>query len=250
MKRLLINSLAIISSVLVMLPNVRAESAMDMVYFNDFAPYSWSDNGTMRGILIDILEEVLEQRLAITTHHQGYPWARAQSMVEEGIADAFVTAATEQRRSYTHIGEETVVSLEVKLFTYRNNPNIPQLLQVKTLDDLKGFQIVDYIGNGWAQKALKKLNVTWVPTLDQSFTLLHAGRVDAIVSNAHIANFHIDRLGYKPHIIEIPVSLSHVDFKLCIGKQSPFAALLEEFDRTLQQIKKDGSYAAILDKYR
>lgn len=51
--------------------------SLNMVYFNDFAPYSWRDEqGKMRGIMVDVMDRVAAE-LGIRVTHQGYPWLRA-----------------------------------------------------------------------------------------------------------------------------------------------------------------------------
>ncbi|MCP4023872.1 MAG: transporter substrate-binding domain-containing protein, partial [Desulfobacteraceae bacterium] len=85
-----------------------AQKPIKIVYFENFAPFSWKENNQMHGILIDVLTEAIQERIKIGLLHEGYPWARAQSMVRTGKADAFVTVPTPERRAYTEISSEPV----------------------------------------------------------------------------------------------------------------------------------------------
>lgn len=80
-------------------PQAVAVSSLNMVYFDDFAPYSWRDEeGKMRGLMVDVMDRVgLE--LGVQVHHEGYPWLRAQKLVRAGQADGFVTVPTRARRA-------------------------------------------------------------------------------------------------------------------------------------------------------
>ncbi|MGL6054852.1 MAG: transporter substrate-binding domain-containing protein, partial [Vibrio metschnikovii] len=62
-----------------------AKPSMTIVYYDSFPPYSFRDeDGNMAGIFIDIADQVLQETMGIPIIHKGYPWARAQRMVELG----------------------------------------------------------------------------------------------------------------------------------------------------------------------
>lgn len=68
---------------------IYAQHNMKVVYFDNFAPYSWVDkqNKQVRGLMIDILNEAIQSRMGINLSHEGYPWKRAQSLVKSGKAE-------------------------------------------------------------------------------------------------------------------------------------------------------------------
>ncbi len=83
---------------------------LKLVYFQNFEPFSWkSENGEMKGIYIDLMNEALEKRLKIGISHGGYPWARAQKMLKTGRADGFVTFPSQERKRYTRVSREVVI---------------------------------------------------------------------------------------------------------------------------------------------
>jgi polar amino acid transport system substrate-binding protein len=67
-----------------------AQPAFKLVYFNNFAQFSWETNEKMQGILIDVLTEAIQNRMGIAVSHKGYPWKRAQLLAKNNHADAFV----------------------------------------------------------------------------------------------------------------------------------------------------------------
>ena len=95
-----------------------AQDAMKLVYYNDFAPFSWEDSEKqMHGILIDVMNEAIEKQMGIDVSHKGYQWAKAQKTVRDGEADAFITIPTPARREYTQISSEPVIVGKVAIFT-------------------------------------------------------------------------------------------------------------------------------------
>jgi len=230
--------------------NCFAAEPMKIVYFQDYPPLSWSQNNKMRGILVDILNEALKKRMHIDLIHQGRLWDEAQLMVKNGQADAFVTVPTPERRSYTQISRETVITSKVKIFTGKNNPRIRDLAEVRTYSELKPFKLVDYRGNGRAATALKGLDVHWLATMDEIPEYLIQGKADAWTQNIFVAGFFLKQLGDKDKIIELPNVLAGESFNLCIEKNSPFVKVLALFDQTIKDMKKDGTLEKICQAYR
>jgi len=128
-----------------------ARDPVKFVYFDNFAPYSWKENNRMRGIFIDVVDEVIRTGMEIPVIHEGYPWRRAQKMVEANAADAFITVPTPRRREYTLISPEPVTTIAMTVFTSAKNNKLQEILKIRFVSDLKAFTAVDYIGNGWAR---------------------------------------------------------------------------------------------------
>lgn len=227
-----------------------AEEPMKMVYFDNYAPFSWLEQNEMKGILVDVVTEALQNRMGIPLEHKGYPWARAQSLVKENKADAFVTVPTEERRSYTEISSEPALLVTTVMFAKKGSPKIEALSRVKTIPDLKDFTIGNYMGNGWGKKALEGLNVEWIPTVDQTLAMLIKGRFDVFIDVSPVVNFNLKRLGYQDQIVELPPVLEAITFNLCIGKTSAYVDLLPKFDETLRAMRDDGTLQKIYDNYK
>ncbi|MCP4143621.1 MAG: hypothetical protein GY755_25600 [Chloroflexi bacterium] len=50
-----------------------SKEEMKVVYFSDYPPFSWEVNEQMHGILIDVLNEALKNRMKIPLTHEGFP---------------------------------------------------------------------------------------------------------------------------------------------------------------------------------
>ncbi len=230
-------------------PNPTIPGQMTIVYYSDYRPMSWLDEDEeMRGALIDVLDEALNRRMGIPVRHLGYPWARAQEMVRQGEADAFVSTPTDERRTYAEIGQESIVNDNTAIFVNELSPRFNEMSKIHILEDLRPFAMSNYSGNGWAKQRLEGMNITWVSTPQQALQMVASGRVDAYVDSSPITNDIIRRMSIK-NIFELPVVLDTVNFYLCIGKKSPFSDILPEFDTTIKEMKNSGELQAILDDY-
>jgi len=212
-----------------------------MVYAEEFFPYSYRQNGQLKGILVDIAEEVLVRRLRLSVEHSGYPWVRAQMMVQRGEADAFVTVATEERRAYTVPSSEWVTQGRLALFARRNHPKLAQFRAIKGVQDLKGLRIGSYLGNSWAKSKLGATDMQFAKDRDGALRMLVADRFDLMVDASNPTQYALKALGLEQVVIELPVALDTSETYLCVGKQSFLLDYLPRIDRVLHNMKLDKS---------
>lgn len=227
-----------------------AEDPMKFVYFEDFAPYSYREDGCMKGILIDVTDRIVHTQMGLLVSHTGYPWERAQAMVRTGEADAFISVPTPARRAYTIIGRVPVSTVTVALFSNPENSRVREIETVKTVSDLLRFTTVSYIGNGWTRKNLGKRQVAWVPTLDRALFLISQNRYDVYIGGAISTGYHIKQLGYEKTVIQLPNVLESTSLNLCIGKSSAYASILPAFDTALRALIDGGELERIHAAYR
>jgi len=225
------------------------QSTLKLVYFENYSPFSWKENNQMYGILIDVLNEALQTRMGIPVKHEGYPWQRAQIMVKRNIADAFATVPTPERKEYTVISNEPVVLATFTMFINKQSSKIEQFKKIKTIDDLKHFELGQYIGSGWAKKKLSNMKVMWTTKLDSVLKMLLHHRFDIFIDTSQVIRYNIKKMGYQNQIIEIPTILDSAPFSLCIGKKSPYVNILLKFDKTIKEMREDGKLQAIYNKY-
>lgn len=230
-------------------PRADAQAPFRAVYFDDFEPFSFvGDDGRVDGILVAVLDEALG-RLDVEVEHRGYPWARAQDLVREGRADAFATVPTPERESYTRIGTEPLVVATFTLFARQGTPQVEALREVETVADLAPFQLGQYLGSGWAQQNLADMKVEWLPTLHQTLRMLAGGRVEAVVGVSQVIRSTVRRLELEERIVEIPNVVDSHPFMLCVGKESPWAGLVEKVDATIREMRDDGTLDDIYARF-
>ncbi|WP_033138719.1 substrate-binding periplasmic protein [Aeromonas finlandensis] len=223
---------------------------LKMVYFDDFAPYSWRDEqGKMRGLMIDVMDRVAAQ-MGLRVRHEGYPWQRAQKLVRMAQADGFVTVATQERLTYTRMVDEPVTTTVMTIFTQIGHPRMAEFQRARRLSDLKTFTFLDYLGNGWGKENLVGFRVYKTVSVDRVFKMLAVGRGDLMVTDPLVAYFKLNTLGLSGQVVEVPLRLASTPFNLCIGKHSRFNTRITEFNRALQQLRQRGELARIVARYR
>jgi len=237
---------------------------------DNIRPFVWADDedywpaiyrgkdGKPAGIFNDILTEVFA-RLGISLKKSVYPWKRAQLLVKNGEADGMVTVYTKERKKFT-VATDPVWHIDETLFFSRLNKRACQILKINSFDELKSFILVDTQGSGWSKEkyeAHKIKNVIWVPSVESAFNMLAKGRADIfIMFNLNAYNVLMKKRNMKSplsedyqNIVAITPTFSTLPFRLLIRKDSPFVKKIDEINKILTKMKKDGTIQRIRLKY-
>lgn len=229
------------------------EPPLRMVY-TEYPPLHWEENGEMKGISIDVMDEIFGRRMKVKVTHRQFPWKRAQAMVRSGSADGFITLSTEERREYADFSNAPVIVMKTSIFTRNDNPNIPALREVKTVVELRPYDLISYLGDGWSQEHLSDFNIVWRTDTRDVLKVLNQSPRPLVFLQSSLPVRHLlkktDPTAYgRENITEIETPLSDKPFVLGIGKHSPHVERLAEFDRHLREMKADGSLEGIYHAY-
>ena len=230
---------------------VRAAGSLRLAYMETYAPFSFRESGVLRGIFIDIFDEVIVRRLGVPVEHKGYPWARAQLLVQQGEHDGLCSVITPARLEYALAATEAVLTVPVRVFARKDHRLLPQLAQARSVDDLRRLNlvVVSYRANGWTQSHMREFKIESGNDLDASLKMLIAGRGDITVAAPYAAQYRLRQIEGGEQIQILPQALDHTDFNLMLGKQSPHRGLLPAFDKAMRQYKQSADYRAIFQKY-
>jgi len=220
-----------------------------VVYLESYPPFSWNEDGRAKGLLVEIAQAIGEE-LGLKVEHAGYPWKRAQEMVRNGEADSFLTVSTAERREYALVSETPVLLVSIGLFVPAESEKMSELRMVKSVPDLKGFSMIDYLGDGWGAEMLKGFDVGRAPSIEHVVQMLALNRGDGFLQNGFVTNYAIRRLGLQDKIVEIPMAnIAPVPFSFFVSKQSPLAGRMADFDAAIKKLTENGRLAAISRKY-
>lgn len=231
--------------------SAHAAPPLRMAYFETYSPLSFGQDGQLRGILLDVIQEVAGRRLGLTVEHTGYPWNRAQALVQSGEQDAICTIATPERLEYAVAAQEPVVSAPRRIFVHKDNVLLPKLQKVHNLDELHKLNptVISYQGNGWAKNNLGHFKVDNGRNFDSAIKMLLANRGDVMVDNALTMQYALQQAQGSTDVLMLAVDLDESHFQLLVGKKSPHVGMLPAFDTALRQFKRSPDYAKLIQKY-
>lgn len=232
-------------------PTVAALAPLRLAYFETYSPLSYVEGGALKGILVDLLNEVLGKRLGQPLQHEGYPWPRAQALVQRGECDAICSIATPERLAYAVAAEEPVLSAPTCIFVRADHPQLPALAQARNLEELRALKpaVLSYSANGWAKSRLSEFNVQWGGDFNSALKMLLARRGDIMVENALVMQHSLKRLSGGELIRMLPNRMDQANFQLMIGKLSPHLGLLPEFSKAMAQFKTTPAYVEIFRRH-
>jgi polar amino acid transport system substrate-binding protein len=224
----------------------RRPPPLRVAYADSLPPISHLEQGRMRGAWVAVMDE-LARRLHLEIEHQGYPWARAQLMVRRGEADAMLTAVNPERLGYALAGRETVLENQTRIFAHKSNARLEELAAVREVADLQRFRIISYLGNGWLKSRLPEGGrISWLRTLDDAVTAVMAEDTAVLVEGERLLLPALRRRQLAEEFVAVGPPLEQTTTHLLVGRKSPHAARLAEFDRALAAMRREGLLQQIL----
>lgn len=215
--------------------------------YTHYPPYSREENGTVVGLEIDLLNELLGKRLGHSLQHRVLPWERAQHMVKNGEADAFVATRNPERAGYADASSEALTYWDVALYFRKGDP---RFAQIRSLHDLAGLQIGSLNGNGWIKKNMVGMQVQYVNKMALLPKMLVLGRIDVIPDSPYVMRGLLKQEPDAGKIDEVLPGFLREGMHLYIGKHAALRRQLPEIDAELRKMKLDGSWQRIHDRYK
>ena len=217
--------------------------AMDTV----FRPFEYTDeNGEFVGIDVDIIKAVAANQ-GFNIDIQSLGWDAAVTAVQAGQADALLAGAsiTDQRKENGWIFSDSYYD-SYQVFAVKADSG------VESLDDLKGKTIAvknATAGANYAEELKDKYGFK-IDIYEDSPTMYQAvvlGQADACVEDKPIMADNIKTGGLDLTIVESTASkVAPYGFAI-MNKDNQ--ELLDMFNKGLQEIKDNGTYEEILNKY-
>jgi polar amino acid transport system substrate-binding protein len=222
----------------------------------NYEPYIYAaENQQVKGLYRDLMVEAFD-RMEIPLEYDVCPWKRAQLLVKNGTADAMISVATTKRLVYLS-ATDPVTHMDFHVFAKSDNPRIMEIMAIESIEDLKGFDIISYLGNGWAERNFKGLTVDTAPNFTSAILMLAKNRGDVFVDGSIVVKYAIKELLKDPanpvlelkSVVESQHTLETIPYSLLIRKDSRYHSIIPKFNKTLREIRHDGTYDRILDQY-
>lgn len=207
-----------------------------------YPPFTFHNaSGTLEGFDVEIGQEVAK-RLKVKAQFVEGKWDGLIAGIDANRYDAVINQVgiTEARQKKYDFSEPYIASKAVLIVNDKNS-------SIKSFDDLKGKKSAHSLTSNYAQIA-RKYGAEIVPTdgFNQSIDLVVQGRADATI------NDNLSYLDFKQHKPSAPVKIVATEDNaeksgVLIRKNNP--ELKAAIDKALEEIKADGTYERISQKY-
>lgn len=207
-----------------------------------YAPFSFQDpaTGQLAGYDVDVAKAVGD-KLGKKVEFVQTPWDSIFAALEANRFDVVaneVTISPERQAKYD-LSEPYSVG-EGVIITRASDDSI------KSLGDLKGKTTGATVTSNWAQVS-RDAGATVAPVegFTQAITLLNQGRVDAVVNDS-IA-FHAYQAETNDQTVKIAATIGNKSEQAFAARKD--SGLLPELNKAIDQLRTDGTLAAISQKY-
>lgn len=195
--------------------------------------------------------EIVKEAFAIENYElvlKFVPWNRAMEYGEKGIYDGVIGALYSDEREISFLFSDPVYPY--KFILYTNKSTIKSREEFDKMKNLKLGQVKGY-HYPIEKDLIKNYTIIYSSTIHNNLNALINKRVDFIIeSNPVIENLISNKFKDKGNLIHGIDIFSENDFFIMISKKaSNSTIILEDFNKGLKEIKKNGTYDKILKKY-
>jgi cystine transport system substrate-binding protein len=226
------------------LASIKAAGVIKIGTEGTYAPFTYHDaSGQLTGFDVDI-GRAIAKRLGVKLEFVEGKWDGLIAGLDANRYDAVINevAITDARKAKYDFSAPYIAS-HAALIVRSDNESI------RTFDDLKGKKSANTLTSNFGKIAKDHgADVVGVQGFNESIDLLTSGRVDATVNDS------LSFLDFKKHKPDAKVKIAAIDNSadsefsgVLIQKGNP--QLLAAIDKALAQIKADGTYLNISEKY-
>lgn len=235
-----------ILSILIWLPWAAAGQAAELsIYTEEYPPITFTRDGKVTGLGTEVVEEI-QRRAGTPAAIQVVPWARAYQLVQSKSAVAlFTTMRTEEREKlFKWVGPLSTV--KAGLYAKKSSG-----LRLASLEEAKKVDGIIVPREWWIHQILRGMgftNLDAVPNPEQMVRMLIAGRRTLIASDNQTLPLTLTEQGARPEDVELIYTITQTQSYIAFSLATP-DALIQRWQKSLNEMKKDGSFARIYGKW-
>ncbi len=214
-------------------------------------PLEFEENGEARGVAVKIVREVFS-RMNQNIEIKVLPFNRASTYVEEGKIDGIFTFfKNPEREKFADYSETVLFPQTTYLFVMKTssvvfNGDISKLGEYK-FGAVRGYSYGKSFDN--AVKSGLITHIDLAKDLKHNVQKFIEGRFDILISNKSGAIDLFKKMKVSGKIRVLTPQVHTIPSYIAFSKKRNLIALKEEFDRTLTEMKNDGSYDEIISSY-
>ncbi|WP_320170216.1 transporter substrate-binding domain-containing protein [Maridesulfovibrio sp.] len=217
----------------------------------DYPPYGYLENGVASGCDVEIIQEAF-RRMGEEVEFKFFPWKRALAMASHGLADGmFLLLKTPERCEYMEYSDP--VRLESMAFFVRSDSTIDFNGDLASLDEYSFGVIKDFLYGKEIDKYIKDKLWHRVETADSvqtNLSKLIKGRFDIFISDDLSTFYTARKIGVLSGIRRLLPTVGQNPVYVSFCKKNNTALLRDRFNKALKSMKDDGTWEAVIQKYR
>ncbi|MFC3150389.1 substrate-binding periplasmic protein [Litoribrevibacter euphylliae] len=216
------------------------------VVTEDFAPYSYKENGHITGISVEIVQALLKD-LDVQAEIRIYPFKRAMELAktQKNTLIFSIIRTDDREHLFKWVGQ--LAPITTGLFRLKKRHDI----EIHRIQDIAQYQVSDVQGSAvWEHLKHYGIDVFEIPSTAQNIQMLKLGRVD-LTSTVELNFYHIVRqLRYSPESFEMTYVFEELSNHLWLAfNKDTDDDIVNDFRRALGNFKTSLMFKALHKKY-
>lgn len=218
----------------------------------NYPPYNFKDKEQVKGIAADILVLLFEKVGSKKTRKdiKVLPWARGYHYVQELENTAlFSTVRTKKRENLFKWVGPIAISTNSLIALKKNN------IEIETINDLEEYKI-GVVRDDIGEQLLLNLGVNQrqiestggLDAIYKLIKMLNAHRFDILSYEESVALWELKKNDFDLNKYKVIYKLKHSELYYAFHKNTP-QEVINELQTALDELKKEGKYQLILNKY-
>ncbi len=215
------------------------------LYTEEYPPLNYSEDGEPTGLATEVVREIM-RRTGQNAPISVVPWARGYQLAQlRPNTGLFVTMRTAEREHlFKWVGP--LIRSITGFYALRR-----AALHIASLDEARQFDAIAVPRDWYSQQRLQAegfANLYPVTEPAQMVRMLKRGRVQLVVLDNLSLNALLAQGGIRAGEVELLYSFMHSDAYIAFSPQTD-VALISRWQGELDEMKADGSFAAIYRKW-
>jgi polar amino acid transport system substrate-binding protein len=207
------------------------------VVTEEWAPYNYTENGTIKGVSTEIVVKVLD-KAGVKYKIDVYPWSRTYFLAQTNPNTLIYTIIrTPERESMFKWVGALGKGGTTSLYRLKSNSRVT----AKTVDEAKKLSVItnkDSMDELWmTKKGFAKLEIT--PSVETSVKMFMLGRVDLIAFDNSVMAETLKKEGYKAEDLVKVVDLFATPPYMALSPQTDDGVLLK-IQKAYDELLKSG----------
>lgn len=219
-------------------------------YAENWAPYSYvADDGTPRGILVELMEKIIKEKLKLKVIHQVIPWKQAQALTQTGVYDAIITNPTPERLE-TMIASKALYHLEWRLFISKSHRDFDRIQSMEDPLTNSALHYLSVLGDQTTELFYKKNNLDYetVKSIQEAVNMLDSGRSPLLLHSKLTTLYALYHFSLHDKIAMHTKSYSMIPFHLLISKKSRYKeGLVSEVNQVIDSMNNSKELEKAID---
>lgn len=215
------------------------------VYTENLIPFNYKDDSTLKGMSVELVQELF-RRINEPLNIHLYPWARAYNLALTSTKTVlFSTARSDEREDLFHwvgpLYNDTI-------YFYKKSDNAIVINSWEDAQKVDNVLVVRDFPEMYILKEAGFENIQLTNSQESSMRMVMQNRAELFVIAVSVAEEIAKDIHVEYDNLEKTVPVIEMNLYLALSKDIP-VEVVAQWQRVLDEIKLDGTYEKIADKY-